>query len=276
MQLPAPRVAANAPPDIAITTTAHSMRPAAIDTDADGFAYHRLADGSVYVQWYDRFEFHVSADGSAIRAHCRDQSSNEALHAYLLGPALSVALLHQGSEGLHAAAFEMNGAAVALTGDGGFGKSTLAAHALRAGARLLTDDLLVMNDLMVLPGPARIKLDPRVAANAFGARAGWPMDDERGKHIYTLRDDEYAAEPVRLARIYVLQPDAEAIAVERLSHGDAFHALLEATFDPLEHRAPRLASHMRYHAALVQTIPIFRLHIPRRIAEIGKVLEAIQ
>lgn len=276
-QLPAPRVFATVTPDITITTTAHSMRPLLRGEDSTGgFSYERLENGSVYVQWYDRFEFHVSANGSVIRAHCRDGSSNEALHAYLLGPALSVALLHQGSEGLHAAAFEVNGGAVALTGDGGFGKSTLAAHALRAGARLLTDDLLVLEDFSILPGPARIKLDPRVAASAFGARAGSPMDDERGKHIYQLSDAEYAAEPVRLDRIYAIQPDAETIKVERLSHADAFHALLEATFDPLEQSAPRLASHMRYHAALVQTIPIFRLHVPRRIAEIGKVLEAIQ
>lgn len=276
-QLPAPRVSATATPDIAITTTTHSMRPLLRAEDsADGFSYERLEDGSVYVQWYDRFEFHVSADGSVIRAHCRDDSSTDALHAYLLGPALSVALLHQGTEGLHAAAFELNGVAVALTGDGGFGKSTLAAHALRAGARLLTDDLLVLDDSMILPGPARIKLDPQAAASAFGMRAGTPMDDGRGKHIYGLSEGEYAPEPVRLARIYVIQPDAETIAVERLSHADAFHALLEATFDPLEQSAPRLASHMRYHAALVQTIPIFRLHVPRRIAEIGKVLEAIQ
>lgn len=253
------------------------MRPGPSGADADdGFVYERFEDGSVYVQWYDRFEFHVSADGSAIRAHCRDDSSNEALHAYLLGPALSVALLHQGTEALHAAAFEMNGVAVALTGDGGFGKSTLAAHALRAGARLLTDDLLVLDDSMILPGPARIKLDPRVAASAFGARAGTPLDDGRGKHIYGLIEGEYATEPVRLARIYVIQPDADRVEVLRLSHADAFHALLEATFDPLEQSAPRLASHMRYHAALVQTVPIFRLHVPRRIAEIGKVLEAIQ
>lgn len=274
-QLPAPRVPVTAPPHIAITTTAVPIRSETA-ASSEVLAYERLDDGSVYVQWYDRFEFLVSADGAVITAHCRDGSGTEALHAYLLGPALSVALLQQGVETLHAAAFEMNGVAVALTGDSGFGKSTLLAHALRADARLLTDDLLVLEDGMIQPGPARIKLDPDTAAVALGTRPGSPMADERGKHIYALGDGEYAAEPTRLDRIYVIRPDAETIEVERLSGNSAFQALVEATFDPLEQSAPRLASHMRYHAALVQTIPIFRLHVPRRIGEIAKVLEAIR
>lgn len=274
--LPAPRLSSPAIPDITITTESVSVNPEiGTTTPTDGFRYQRLGDRSVFVQWYDRFEFRVSSDGSSIRAHRRDGSSDESLFAYLLGHALSIALLQRGVEAMHGAAFEFNGQAVAIVGDCGYGKSTLAAHAVHRGARLLTDDLLVCDGGMVLPGPARIKLDPAIAAVTLGTRTGAPMDDERGKYIYELNQEEFSAEPLPLARVYTLKPHAEEIRIERLSQTEAFHTMVSATFDPLEQSAARLASHMRYHAALVQLIPVFRLHVPRRLAEIDKVLEAI-
>ena len=51
--------------------------------------------------------------------------------------------------------------AVAFLGDNAFGKSSLAACFLAAGARLLTDDLLVLHEssdrVLAYPGPPRIK-----------------------------------------------------------------------------------------------------------------------
>lgn len=276
MQLPAPFAPPSSTVDIAITTARVPLQPGRPITDADDdFAYETLADGSVFVRWYDRFEFHVAQDGSSIRAYRHDDSPDEALYAYLLGQGLSVALLQQGLEGLHAAAFSTNSEAIAMLGDSGFGKSTLAAHAVRAGARLLTDDLLVFDGRAVLPGPARIKLEPEMARTTLGAREGTPMYDERSKWIYALNEEEYSTEAVELSRIYVLEPHADEIAAERLDHSDAMKALLSATFNPLEQSAARIASHMRYHAALARSVPVFRLHVPRRCADIEKVLEAM-
>ena len=262
-------------PDITITTSAQPIRPEAPHESADAVTYERLDDGSAFVRCFDRFEFLVSADGRNITAHRAADATDESLFAYLLGHGLSVALLLQHVEGLHAAAIEKDGNAVAILGDSGYGKSTLVAHALQAGARLLTDDLLVLDGATVLPGPARIKLDPAIAQASLGTRNGTPMYDDRGKWIYELTPDEFATGPAPLVRIYTLQPDAAAIAVETLSEAQAFQALLAATFNPLEKSAARLAVHMRYHAALARSIPVFRLHVPRRIADIGKVLERL-
>ncbi|MGQ0561470.1 MAG: hypothetical protein ACT443_06295, partial [Gemmatimonadota bacterium] len=182
------------------------------------------------------------------------------------------ALLQRGVEGLHAAAVQVGGRAIALVGDCGYGKSTPAAHALRNGARLLTDDLLVCAGSTALPGAARIKLEPTIAQRTLGARAGTPMYDHGGKWIYALADAEFAPDPVPLAGIFALQHGSPQLARERLSPAAAFHALLAATFNPLEQNAARLASHMRYHAALSQLLPVFRLCVPRRIDEVDTVL----
>ena len=233
------------------------------------------ADGSVIVRCYDRFEFIVSADGSSICAYRAAEATDESLYAYLLGHGLSVALLQRGVEGLHAASFAKNGKAVAIVGDCGYGKSTLAAHAIRAGAQLLTDDLLILEGTRVLPGPARIKLDPAIAEVVFGGRSGTPMYDDRGKWVYELTDTEFSEAPAELASIYMLKPHADDVFVERLTEAEAFHALLTATYNPLEQSAARLASHMRYHAALAGSIPVYRLHVPRRLPDLEKVLDAI-
>jgi hypothetical protein len=275
MPLPAPPAPLSSIADITIATTAKPIRPSNPNDDFDSVTYERLPDGSAFVRCFDRFQFAVTPDGSSITAHRAADATDESLFAYLLGHGLSVALLLQHVEALHGAAFTKGGCTIAILGDSGYGKSTLIAHALQSGARLLTDDLLILDGTTPLPGPARIKLDPAIARATLGSRAGTPMYDERGKWIYELASNEYAAGPARLDRIYTIRPDAEEIAVERLSEAQAFQALLAATFNPLEKSAPRLAVHMRYHAALARSIPVFLLHVPRRIAEIGKVLERL-
>jgi hypothetical protein len=275
MPLPAPPVPRSSLPDITITTTAQSIRPLEPHQPSDVVTYERFQDGSAFVRCFDRFEFLVTPDGRTINAHRAASATDESLLAYLLGHGLSVALLQQGVEALHAAAFVTDGDAVAILGDSGDGKSTLIAHALQKGGRLLTDDLLVLDGVTVLPGPSRIKLDPAIARATLGSRAGTPMYDDRGKCIYELDADEYATGPAELVRMYTLCPNADDIAIEQLSEAAAFQALLAATFNPLEQSAARLATHMRYHAALARSIPLFRLHVPRRIAEIDNVLELL-
>lgn len=272
--LPAPAADPTDIPDIILNI---SQSPVFTDDilPRDGFGYLREATGDVLVRWYDRLDFRVGGDGRHIQGYARGDTPAEALYTYLLTQAVSIALLQRGVEGLHATAFERDGAAVALIGECGFGKSTITAHALRRGARLLTDDLLICSGRMVLRGAARIKLEPAMAAQTLGPRAGTPMYDERGKWIYALGPDEFAAAPVPLHAIYALAPDSTSLRKERLDSKAAFRELVQATFDPLEKNAARLASHMRYHAALVQQIPVFKLHVPRNLDLLDDVLALI-
>jgi hypothetical protein len=91
--------------------------------------FHRaeLRDGAVYLRWANLFDFLVSADGREIGARPLGESSPEAFHTYLLGQALSFALIKQGFDPLHATTVTVAGEAVAFLGECGFGKSSLAA-----------------------------------------------------------------------------------------------------------------------------------------------------
>src|SRR5204863_102769 len=104
-----------------------------------------------------------------------DGASAESFQVYLLGQALSFALVKQGLEPLHATVVVVDGQGVAFLGDNGYGKSSLAACFLEGGYRLLTDDLLLLKasggDVLAYPGPPRIKLFPEVARRFLGDAA---------------------------------------------------------------------------------------------------------
>jgi hypothetical protein len=76
----------------------------------------RCPDGSDYLCWKNLFEFTVSADGRSVVCGPLDQSTNESLETYLLGPVLSFALAKQGREPLHATAVIVDGKAIAFLG----------------------------------------------------------------------------------------------------------------------------------------------------------------
>src|SRR5687767_3128446 len=62
----------------------------------------------------------------------------------LVGVACAALLSTRGTPMLHGAAVAFDGRAIAILGDSGQGKSTLAAALLRSGAQLLSEDLLVL------------------------------------------------------------------------------------------------------------------------------------
>lgn len=143
-------------------------------------------DGSSYVRWEGVGEFLISPDGGRIASRQFDAADAESFQVYLLGQALSFALVKKGFEPLHATTVVVNGEAVVLLGNSGFGKSSLAACFLAAGHRVLTDDLLVLqsagNGFRAHPGPPRIRTFPQA-----GPQVPWPCR-ERSRN--ELRDKE--------------------------------------------------------------------------------------
>lgn len=244
------------------------------------FGYKRLDDGSAFVEWLTAIQFTISRDGRLVTFFASAQSDRRLVFDFLVAQVMSVALLQRGIETLHATAVEFDGRAIALVGDCGFGKSTLAAACMQAGARLVTDDLLVLDrapdGFRVLPGAQRIKLTPDVAALTIGERDGVPMDDARGKSIYPLTDAEFSRQPVPLERIVVLRPDSAAQKVEPLTRTAAFHALLQATFNPLDTSPDRLRGHMEFFTRLAATVRVEALAVPWDAGGLGRNAAVVQ
>jgi hypothetical protein len=232
------------------------------------------SDGSDYLCWPDLFEFIVSADGRRITCHASDRAEREALEMYLLGPVLSFALVKQGKEPLHASVVELNGRAVGFLGPSGQGKSTLAASLIRAGARLVTDDLLLVRSrgiaLCASPGPQRVKLFPEAAdACDLSSRSSVAMNPATPKLIFELESIERTVEPVPLAALFVLGETArpgEPPHARRLPKQEAFIALVSAAFNGRVTGADRFERQFKAAESLSTRLPVWQLTYERKFS----------
>ena len=249
------------------------------------FDYAHLPDGSSYVRWEGLGEFLVSPDGRRIACRRFDGAETESFQVYLLGQALSFALVKKGLEPLHATCVVVDGEVVVLLGDSGFGKSSLAACFLHGGHRLLTDDLLIVREspagLLAYPGPPRIKLLPAMARRFLGPEAtGIPMNPRTRKLVIPLDDDKVCSTPAPIRAVYALvAPHAIAegagIRIAPLSSREAFVTLLNNTFNYVLVSADRLRRQFCETTALVHNLEVRSLAYPRKVAALPSVRDAI-
>jgi hypothetical protein len=253
--------------------------------DSSWYQYACLQDRSTYARWGDVGEFLVSADGKTIVCRQSNQASGESFRVYLLGQALSFALVKQGFEPLHATTVVVNGEAAVFLGDGGFGKSSLAACFLAAGHRILTDDLLILREtskgILAYPGPDRIKLFPRVARKFLGEAASHvTMNTFTRKMIVPLRREQACATPVPLGAIYAIAAPRQvfrkqAIRIETLSPREAFFELVKNTFNYRIVDGERLERQFIETEHLVDAAPVKKLSYPRALDRLPAVRDAI-
>lgn len=262
------------------------VRDAPLVNRDEWYDYAHLPDGSSYVRWRGLGEFLVGPKGAEIRCAKAPEASEESFQVYLLGQALSFALVKAGFEPLHATAVVHDGQAIILLGSGGFGKSTLAASFIAAGATLLTDDLLILHHaagrFMAYPGPARIKLFPDSAHRFLGsvATTGAPMNAFSNKHVIPLAATQRCTQPVTVRGVYALVPPRETrrqrlVSITPLSQREAFLALIANTFNRYIGDPARLSRQHAETSRLSRSVAIRKLAYPRSTARLAEVREAI-
>lgn len=249
----------------------------------DWVSWATLDDGRVYIRWIGLMEAVVSGDGGEVRCRALPGAPPEVLHGYLLGATLSFALINLGIEPLHATVIVVDGAAVGLMGDCGYGKSSLAAAFLAAGHRVLTDDLLVLSPngtaFTAEPGAPRIKLFPNMARRILGPRVrGTPMNGLTPKMIIALSARQRVREAVPLRALYVLSPPgghASRVQLRRLTGRAACLALVQNTFNMAVTDAGRLQRQLALTGSVATRVPMKRLSYPRRPAMLAAARDAI-
>jgi hypothetical protein len=247
--------------------------------------YLRLPDGTEYLRWAKLFEFLVSPDGRRIVGRPLADASPETFQTYLLGQVLSHSLIKLGFEPLHATVVEVGGEAVGFMGDSGRGKSTLAAAFVRAGFRLLTDDLLILKEdgrgLQAYPGLPRIKLYPEMARTVFGEPVqGTPMNPLTPKLVIPLDSRLCVRRPIALREFYVLRkpgehPRGTRLRIQRASPRRAFLELLRNTYNRDVVDRQRLQRQLFLQALLALKVPFKLLSFPRRLSALPAVHEAL-
>ena len=255
---------------------------APVTVDDDGFWLCRTyPDGAARVYWRDHFEFAVSSDGRRVLWQKCFEVPHEVLFTYLLGQVLSFCLLARGYEQLHATAVVIEGAAIALLGGCGYGKSTLAATFLSRGYPLLTDDVLVLEfgepAVLTHPSIARIKLTPDSATAFFQDFRAIPMNLLTSKKIFPLSPAQHVSQKIPLRSIYLLphKTAASAVTIRRVKGRAAFLPLIRNTFNDSVIGPERLKQQFAFASRLARLVPIKRLAYPKRFDMLPAVVEAI-
>jgi hypothetical protein len=186
----------------------------------------------------------------------------------VLAQALPLVSVLQGLEVLHASAVALAGRAIAFLGPSGAGKTTLAAHLLARGGRLLTDDVLAVTvaggAVMAHRGGAVARIDAAtVRAMTDIERAALGPVEARGAKWHVRPPT--GPRRVALGALYVLAaaPDAADVAIDPVRPVDP-SLLLGGAFLPYLDAPERLRRQLDVVAAVAAAVPLFAVRAGRR------------
>ena len=169
----------------------------------------------------------------------------------------AVAIAARGDVALHAAAVEVDGQAILLTGPGGAGKTTTAAAFYRAGFRVLADDLACchVSPAGLSPGPALLRVNSDAADRVLGIRPdeAFPPDSKVPFSFPAHRRGD--GTPVPLGGLVMLRAGDGPIHIQRVPSLGALQPLWSAIFH-LPGDAHR-ARAFQLLAAMLGNIPVW-------------------
>lgn len=191
-----------------------------------------------------------------------------------LGPVLSYWLELRGLPTLHASAVAVNGRATAFVSRHGGGKTGLAAAMVRAGFPLLTDDLLVLEELAgrwdARPAYPEMRMWPDEAAHFMGPPEDLPLvQADSEKRRVAVGDGGFGSfldASTPLACIYLASRRPEGgggIEVQPVSRSEALIELVRHSFSArLVEAAGLQPARLERLARLVRAVPVRRLVYP--------------
>jgi hypothetical protein len=263
----------------------YARRPSEARGETFAVAIDRGEDGHYRVRYADGAEFVIDATASRIFGMSRSDLTLDDLLVYLQGPILGFVQRLRGVLCLHASAAVVDGAALAVVGEGGMGKSTSAAVFARRGLPVLTDDVLALRDegegFYAQPGLPRILLWPEsVAALWCDAEALPRIVGTWEKRYLTLDDGEYrfASQAVPLGALYVLRErsaDVHAPEIAPIEGVNAFVDLVANTYskDLIDTRLR--SRELEVLGRLATHIPVREVRAPDDRAAIQRVCAAM-
>ncbi|HYR11322.1 MAG TPA: hypothetical protein VEQ60_26305 [Longimicrobium sp.] len=229
-----------------------------------------LADGW-RLAYDDTGTYEVSADGARWSWHPAQGAAPELVQADLLGRVAALALAARGALPLHASAVTVRGRGLVFLGGKHFGKSTLAAALAAAGARLVADDMAVIEPgppARLRPGVPLFRLWNETADHLRELGIGGTRIDGEKLTLAALPAERVETGRTPLAALYLLDPfdaadDSAPARRAPLAPTDAVLAMLaHAKLGPLLHGAPA-AAHLARAAAVAAGVPAYTLRMAR-------------
>lgn len=248
-------------------------------------SFGRLGDGFL-LRFAHSLSVEVQPSTRRVCCHASARTPRATIRHLLLNQVVPLLLASPARLALHASAVALPGGVVAFVGAGGSGKSTLAAAMVAlGGARLVTDDVLVLGTagegVTVSPAAGEVRLWEDMAAAIFG-QAGANADPV--SHYTSKRrvDDEALLRPLAgeapLAALCLIDgaPSPRApVTLTPLSPRDAARALTECAFVlDVEDRETRRRVFEQI-AEVSARVAAVRLGYPHDVARLGEVIEAV-
>lgn len=219
-------------------------------------------------------------DGREVRVDPDPAVPDEVLRHIIVGPVFNFLLHQRGCFVLHASTVAIDGQAVAFVGQSGAGKTTTAAAFLRAGHRVLSDDVAALDvdgdGAHARTGYPAIKLDPAVV-DQLDVPVERPPEagPHRDRHFHPLARAQ-PAEPVPLGRVYRLE-DAPREAIRPLESGEQVTELVRNTYTVrLLAEADSAASNLRRCSSLADAVPVKRLRRRRDLSRLPELVELVE
>jgi len=204
------------------------------------------------------------------------------LEHLLIDQVLPRALTHRGRMVVHAGCVVTPHGAVAFLGDSGAGKSTLCAEFARARYPLLGDDGIVLKaaaaggfeaeatypGLRLFPDPLAVLFDSRTRLAPVAHYSEKLRLDRANERLRLVTG------PQPLLGLYLLDT-APSIGIAPVPNRDAFIALVKASFQ-LHVDDPERSRELFWRVgALLDAVPVRRISLPRDLARLGEVREAL-
>lgn len=219
-------------------------------------------------------------DGRSITVSDSDGRSAAEIHTVLFGPAFTILAHQRGRPPLHAGAVSLGGRTLGIAGHSGAGKSTLVHALVQRGARLLSDDQLLIDPVTRLAYPAYPSAKLWAAS---AAQLAVPTDqDARVKHGFDKFHIDLGASfleaprPLDLLLILAPTPALTVPEARRFTRGEATAVLSRLThYGEVASAAGRGGAMLQHAAAIAAQIPVFRVARPLDFARFDTLIDLV-
>lgn len=239
--------------------------------------------GLVHMIYGDGTQFWLDRTHQNIWATWPGNLSLDDVTPYLFGPVLGLLLRFRRVTCLHASAVAFGDCCVAFVGWGGAGKSTTAAAFVRKGYRVLSDDIVALEEKKegfdVLPAYPHLCLWPDSVKALYGSPEALPrfVPDWEKRRLSLGEEARFENRALPLRAVYILgerRPDPAPYS-QKVSPQDALISLVTESYaNKLLDRDLR-AREFEVLGRLATKIPIRRVHANEDPARLGDLCRLI-
>lgn len=220
--------------------------------------------------------------GKQIQIYVEPNAELSEVELFLTGTAMGVVYHQRAIHPMHAACMARGNKAIALSGDTGEGKTTLAYAMMKRGHALITDDIAPIavqeKDFYVYNEKPVLKMW-RTTADFFGVSvAGMQSITNRHNKFYLpVVKSEFTTHRLDALVILASDEDCSEPYLSKLSLLQSLAALRQHTYRSF--LVPVLwgeENFLAHSLAIVQAIPILRLTRPRSLSQLGKAVDLLE